>query len=134
MTHSIDIPKLEADMLKLPQAEHCVEHIFAPGVYVRQIFMPAGAFLIGHTHKTEHLNVVLKGKARVLVDGKVVEISAPFTFKSGAGAQKVLYILEDMIWQTIHATDETDVQKLEAMLVRKSPVYLSHQLEKELMG
>lgn len=100
-------------------------HRFAPGIYLREIFMREGLFVIGHAHKTEHFNIVLKGRARVMINGEVEEIVGPCTFKSGVGVRKVLYILSDMIWQTVHPTDKTDISELENDLIIKSPAFLS---------
>jgi hypothetical protein len=102
--------------LECPTSGH-----FAPGVYCREIFMPAGTFVVGHKHKTEHLNVILTGRARVLMNGVVREFAAPFTFKSYAGVRKVLFILEDCTWMTVHPTTETDLEKItEAIIDREA--------------
>lgn len=102
----------------LPQADCPVVHRFAPGVYLREIHMPADAIVIGKIHKTEHFNVLIQGACLIVHDdGSREELRAPLTFVSKAGVQKVLYILEDMIWQTIHVTPETDMEKLEEQIV-----------------
>jgi hypothetical protein len=49
--------------------------------------------------------------------GKVEWIEGPCTFVSAAGVRKVLFILEDMEWTTVHPTGETDLPKLEELLV-----------------
>ena len=95
-------------------------HTFSDGVYAREIFMPKGMIVVGHTHKTKHLNIVSTGKAKVWYNGSVKEITAPYTFESEAWMRKVLYIEEDMFWTTIHITDETDILKLENDLIDKS--------------
>jgi quercetin dioxygenase-like cupin family protein len=110
------------------QIEMPLIHDFAPGLYIRQIFMKKGTFVIGKTHKTEHFNIVLAGSAKVMIDGEVELIQAPDLFKSGAGVKKVLYILEDMIWATTHPTNETDLKVLEAQLI------LSSEEERELIN
>jgi hypothetical protein len=87
------IDALEAELLKLPQVEVPLVHGFAPGIYTREVTMPAGSFIIGQRHKTEHFNVVLTGRARVLVgDGEVATVQAPCVLKSNAGIRKVLLI------------------------------------------
>lgn len=123
------IEAVEAKCLPLEQIHMPLMHLFAPGIYCRQITMPRGTFVVGHEHKTEHFNVVLTGKARVIVDGITTEISAPCVFVSGAGVRKVLYIIEDMKWLTIHATDETNVAKLEELLIIKSDSFKSHEVK-----
>jgi len=120
------VETLEADLLKLPQTDCPLTHRFAPGIYLREIFMPAGTFVIGHEHKTEHFNIVTAGRALVMMDGITQEIAAPATFVSGPGVRKVLYILEDMTWMTVHPTPETDLLKLEDELIIKSASYLRH--------
>ena len=107
---------------KLPQTDLPLKHHFAPGVYVREISMPADTVVIGHIHRTEHLNILVQGSCMIVhADGNREILKAPMTFVSKAGVQKVLLILEDMIWQTVHVTDETDVEKLEEMLTEPIP-------------
>ena len=109
--------ELQGDCQRLPQVGLPLKHDFAPGVYARRIFMPAGTFVIGKTHKTEHLNIVLSGIARVMVDGKINTYAAGSLFVSKAGAKKVLYIISDMTWCTIHPTEETNLDELKKICV-----------------
>lgn len=120
-------------MLLLPQLEMPLKHSFAPGVYLREIEMPAGAFVLGHRHKTEHFNIILTGKALVAYDGVVREIKAPAYFVSGRDCRKVLFIQEDMRWITVHMTDETDIDKLEELLIEKSQTFLDHEIEDQIL-
>ena len=126
------IEHAEARLLNLPQVDMPLVHRFAPGVYFREITMPAGTFIIGQEHRTRHFNVVLSGRARVMIDGKVEEISAPSVFVSEPGVRKVLFIQETMRWATIHATNETDVPTLERVLVRRSKCWINSQEMKQL--
>lgn len=96
------VEQLEGECLKMEQVETPLTHRFAPGVYLREIFMPAGALVIGHKHKTEHFNIITKGEALVVMDGQKYLVTAGDTFVSQPGVRKVLYILEDMVWQTVH--------------------------------
>lgn len=109
------------------QVEMPLTHRFSPGIYIREIFMPAGTFVIGHKHKTQHFNIILSGRARVMMDGVIHEVAAPDIIESGGGVQKILYIEEDMRWATVHAnpTDERDVVKIEESLVELSDELLS---------
>ena len=121
------IEAAEAAILARPDAklakDYRVEHHFSGGVYMRQIYMPRGDFIIGQQHKTKHLNVIQAGRAAVMMDGKLHMIQAPMIFESGAGVRKVLYILEDMIWSTVHVTPTQDLVQLEAELIDKSPSF-----------
>lgn len=121
-----DPDALERHMLTLPQVECPVQHIFGPGIYIRQVEMKAGLVVKGHHHKNKSLNVVLSGTLALLEDGVVREVSAPYIFTGEIGA-KLAYVVEDCVFQNIFATEETDIEKLEAMLVEPSEAYKEHK-------
>jgi quercetin dioxygenase-like cupin family protein len=134
---TLDIPHIKGiteKFLEHPQVECPVTHNFAPEIYVREIFMPAGTVVIGHKHLTEHFNVILKGKCRVMIGDELKELTAPCTFVSGAGSQKVVNVLEDCIWQTVHSNpdNETDVDTLENRYVTKDATITESPKEKLL--
>lgn len=123
-------------MMDMQQVECPLTHYFAPGIYVREIFMPADTNIIGKIHKTEHLNVVLQGRVAVIHEGGAFDvITAPYTFTSKAGVGKALYIYEDCVWQTIHATDLRDINALEELLWAPHPEFdYPPQKESERLG
>lgn len=107
-------------MLRMPQVECPVIHRFGPGVYIREVTVPAGTLAIGHCQRFEQMNIMLKGKVTVVTDdGELKTLTAPTCFVGKPG-RKVGYIHEEMVWQNIYATNETDVEKLEAMFLDKS--------------
>lgn len=117
----------EAALLDLPQVNIPVAHRFAPGVYLREVLIPAGTFVIGHEHKTEHFNVVLSGTVILFHgDGKIESISGPAIFVSKPGVRKVLFSWTDTRWTTIHPTEETDIEKLEDALIVKTAQWIEH--------
>jgi hypothetical protein len=118
-----NLEEIESRMLTLPQANCPVFHYFAPGLYVRELHMQAGTLAIGHKQKFPHLNILIKGKILMLESGGVQkEYAAPMTFM-GMPGRKVGYVLEDIIWQNIYPTDETDIEKLEDFYVEKSDTW-----------
>jgi len=114
------ISKLITEIRKLPQVTGEVRHLFAPGVYMREITMPAGAVIIGKIHKYEHMNIISKGKVTFKDETGVRTVTAPYTYKSNAGSQKALFIHEETVWTTIHPTTETDVRKIEEEVVTEN--------------
>jgi hypothetical protein len=94
-----------------------VTHRFTDGCYLREIFMPKGTVIIGKIHATEHFNIILKGDVTVLTVEGAERITAPHTFTSKAGVQKVVIMHEDCIWQTVHVTDKTDLNDIEKEVV-----------------
>jgi hypothetical protein len=117
------LDNLEALLQGLPQiAADCV-HAFAPGIYIRQVTLQAGTFAMGHRHRKAHLNIMLSGRMTMFnTDGTRSELVAPVVCVAQPG-RKVAYVHERCVWLNIYATDETDVEKLEAELLDKSESY-----------
>jgi hypothetical protein len=97
-----------------------VKHMFSPGLYLREIFMPKGTRIVGKIHATEHFNIVLTGKCTVITAESVEEIEAPHTFISKAGTQKIVIVHEDCTWQTTHVTESTDLEEIEKEVIVES--------------
>lgn len=110
----------EAEMLKLSQVEIPVEHIFTDGVYTRKASFAAGTLAVGKLHKTEHLNVILKGRFKLIAEQSVEEVIGPCVFVSKPGAKKMAFFVEDTVWLNVHATTETDVAKIEQLVLAKN--------------
>jgi hypothetical protein len=111
------VHSIELEMLKQPQIELPVRHYFSPGVYARELLIPANTILTGKIHKYPHLCIMSAGDMSVLLDDGIKRVQAPFTTISPAGTKRIAYAHADTIWTTIHATDETDLDKIEALFV-----------------
>lgn len=112
---------LEAVMQGLPQVACDCVHAFAPGIYIRQVTLPAGAFVMGHRHKNAHLNVMLRGHLTLFnEDGSRSDLVAPVVCVANAG-RKVAYVREETVWLNLYATPETDVAILEETYLDKTP-------------
>lgn len=117
LTNREAINALELEMFKHPQLEIQVKHYFSPGIYAREVFIPAGTLVTGQIHKYEHLNIMSQGDMSVMTEDGMKRVKAPFTIVSPAGTKRIAYTHSDTVWTTIHATDETDLNKLEAELI-----------------
>ena len=102
------LDELEVAMLENCEPVHCLTtHMFTDGMYIREIFMPAGSLITSKVHKTEHPYIVSYGKVAVSIDSNDwIEITAPYTNITKPGTRRVLYILEDCIWTTFHRVDD----------------------------
>lgn len=106
----------EAIQSRMEPVEPETNHYFAAGVYAREMKMTAGMAVVGKKHKKPCINVVSKGLILVInqADEKdMTEYKAGDVFVSPAGTRRALFALEDSAWITFHATDETDLEKLE---------------------
>lgn len=113
------IDLLEVEIMRLPKAAIEIRHHFAPGVYMREMRAPAGSVITGCRHRTTHLNIVAAGRLTVIneQDGSRRTVSAPYVYSSEPGTRRAAIVHEDLVWITVHPTTETDLAKLEAMLV-----------------
>jgi len=78
-------------------------HSFADGIYVREIFIPAGMMLTGKIHKHEHPNFLMAGKVSVITeDGGAQIMEAPQSMVSPAGCKRALFTHTPTWWITVH--------------------------------
>jgi hypothetical protein len=118
LTATLDqIKRLQEAASKLPQATLFTEHFFIPGVYVRWLFRPADTLIIGKVHKKEHMYVICSGEITVIGDGTKERIIGPRVIVSRPGTKRAVYSHTDTVCLTIHRTDETDLDKIEAELI-----------------
>lgn len=104
---------LERAMLAQPQVPTPTTHHFGSGLYMRQMFAPAGTLVLGKEHRGPCMNIMLAGRCVLIdTDGTTRELTAPQIFESPAG-RKLAYVIEDMVWVNVWATRETDVTVLE---------------------
>lgn len=121
------IQSFERQLRGLPQIDIETTHHFAEGIYGREIFIPAGTVLTGKIHRTDHLNFLMQGDITVWTDDGMKRLQAPAIIKASAGTKRVGYAHTDTIWVTVHASRETDLEKLEAELI----VPENHRIEPE---
>ncbi|MFM9928212.1 hypothetical protein VLK31_34955 [Variovorax sp. H27-G14] len=119
---------LQAACGDLPPVDCPLQHVFAPGMYLRTIFIPAGTFLVGKIHKHQHGNILSQGHVRVFTEGGgVKELHGPVTMVSAPGTKRAVFAVTDTVWSTIHLnpTNETDLAKIEADVI--APTYADYE-------
>ena len=113
-----------------------LKHWLAPGIYAREIHLPAGTVVVGKIHRHRHFNIISKGEVTCYTEFGLEHHIAPSSFISEPGTKRVVYTHADAIWTTIHPnpTDETDVAKLEEMFTAVEYTELGMEvIEKELL-
>mgnify|MGYP003121412738 FL=1 len=129
------IQKLEEDLLSAANDKSIVagdnnglgnklaplEHTFADGVYVRQMYMPKDTAVVGKIHKREHVWFLLQGCISVATEDKTEEYEAPCYVVSPGGSKRVILALEDTIFINIHPnpSNTQDLIELEKYNVAK---------------
>ncbi len=130
------IVSFEGMISALPDAEFgdqkdCpLKHSFADGIYVREIFIPAGKLVVGKIHKHEHPNMFVSGDVSVYTEFDGVQrLNKPTSMISKAGTKRIVYAHQDTVWITYHKTDKTDLKEIEAEII--SPSFDDLQIAKE---
>jgi hypothetical protein len=116
------LDELESVMLENFPIINCpLVHRFTEGLYVREIFMPAGSLITSKIHKTQHQFFILKGAVSVWTnEGEEVYLEAPYIGTTEPGTRRLLYIWEDCIWATSHPNpDNETVEQIEERIIEK---------------
>ncbi len=88
-------------MEALPQVDCPIRHHFAPGIYAREISIPAGTVVVGVVHKTDNLIIVSMGRLRIVTDEGTAEVCAGDTFTCKAGTKNAVLALENSRWTNL---------------------------------
>lgn len=102
-------------------------HHFAPGIYLRSLFLPAGTVLTGKIHRFETMNVLVFGTLKVTTNDGMRELKGPYVFNSQPGMKKAGYAVTDCLFYNIHPTDLTDLDEIEAEFIVPSYEALDHE-------
>ena len=93
------------------------KHHFSSGVYVRQMFLPKDNYAVTHSHNYDHLSILAYGSAKVICDGVETLYKSGDVATIKAGCKHTVIAVEDSMWFCIHATDETDQEKMDSVLI-----------------
>ena len=111
------IERLQAEMVKMPQAELKTEHFFSPGMYCRRVFRPAGTLIVGKVHKKPHFFLCAAGEIIAWTESGMRKLQAGDVVECQPGTKRVTLATTDAIGITIHKTDKTDLDEIEVELV-----------------
>jgi len=99
-----------------------LKHSFSDGIYVREIKIPAGMYIVGKIHKHEHPNFLLSGIVDVVTEQGTTTLEGPLSMISPAGTKRALYAKTDLVWITVHSnpTNTQDLKELESIVIADS--------------
>ena len=83
------------------------------------MMLPAGYEAGTHAHNYSHLSILAAGHVIVVTDDWTKEFKAPACIEIKAGIHHKIISLEDSAWFCIHATDETDPDKVDEVLIQR---------------
>ena len=111
------INRLQEEMSRLPQQELPTEHYFSGGMYCRKLWRPAGTLIVGKVHKKDHFFVCAAGEIIAWSEKGMVTLKAGDIIESKAGTKRVTLAVQDSIGMTVHKTDKTNLEEIEAELI-----------------
>lgn len=94
-----------------------IAHHFGGGVYAKETHVAAGHVLVQHRHEHAHLSILAAGTVEVLVDGVRSVLVGPACLTIEAGKHHGIRALTDSVWYCIHATDCTDPEYVDEVLI-----------------
>lgn len=91
-------------------------HRFAPGIYMRELTVPAGMLIVGKIHRHEHFVMVLSGVAIIRSEFGDAVVTPGYIAMSPAGVKRVVLAVTDTRFITIHRnpSDTQDLAEIEA--------------------
>jgi quercetin dioxygenase-like cupin family protein len=80
-------------------------HFFGGEVYAKELWMrKCGQSVQQHIHAYDHLSLLVRGSARVTVDGVGTDYQSPTGITIAAGkSHTVLALEDDTLWYCVHA-------------------------------
>lgn len=96
-----------------------IGHHFAAGIYAKESKIPAGYVVSKHTHNYSHLSILASGKALLTIDGQIKEYTGPACIEIKANSSHKIDAITDVIWYCLHVTNETDLEKVDEILITK---------------
>jgi len=94
-----------------------IQHHFGGNVYAKETVIPAGFVLVQHAHKHDHLSVLASGSVEMSVDSVKSVVHAPACINIPANKHHGVKSLTDVVWYCIHATNCTDVDVIDEVLI-----------------
>ena len=128
----------ENELSKLPDVmddrDFPLEHQYVTGAYIRTITVPADIVLTTKIHKVTHPYFVMKGECDVLTETGFQRIKAPYQGITKAGTKRVIRTYTEVVWTTVHVTNETDLHKIEKQVIANSYEELGLKKEEICLG
>jgi hypothetical protein len=108
----------QAAMLKKPQVQIEVVHVFVNGMCARTIMIPADVELVGAVHLTDHVNIMCGDITLYSSEGEK-RLSGYHVIPSPAGVKRAGRTHAPTCWTTILRTDLTTAEEVEEQLTAK---------------
>lgn len=117
-----------------------LKHTFSDGIYVREISIPKGMYIVGKLHKHSHPNFLLSGTVDVVTEFGKERLTGPLSMISKAGTKRALFAVTPLVWVTVHEnpTNTQDLAELEKLIIADSyeeyDMFVESKKQNKLIG
>lgn len=95
-----------------------IKHFFSGREYAKQMTLPAGHYAETHEHAYDHISILAHGEVTVEIDGARERHVGPTAIVIPANRKHRIDAITDSVWFCVHATDETDPEKVDQVLIK----------------
>lgn len=95
-----------------------IKHFFSGREYAKQMTLPAGHYAETHEHIYDHISILAQGEVMVTIDGAPQKHLGPTAIVISANCKHRIDAITDSVWFCVHATDETDPEKVDQVLIK----------------
>lgn len=95
-----------------------IKHHWSDGLFAKQILIPKNHHIVQHKHKYDHLSIAI-GHVIVATDKGTEEHKGISCINIEAEMNHEVTALEDTVWFCIHATEETNVDLIDKVLIEE---------------
>lgn len=96
-----------------------IQHYFSGREYAKKMILPAGHYAETHIHNYDHLSILAAGDVLVTINGKITRYSGPDCITIPAASSHRIDAITDSVWFCVHATNETDPEKMDSVLIKE---------------
>lgn len=117
---AIDV--VECELLKMPQADHGLEHLFTDGLYIRVADILPGVLFSTPHYREECILTILQGRLLIISEDGAVTIDQPTYVLTKIGTKRLIFAIERVLAHTAHPnpTNEHDIAVLEKRIYADS--------------
>ncbi len=103
-----------------PHEINPVKHTFVDGQYIREIFNPAGLFIVTKIHNKAHPFFLMQGEMSIFSQNGIERIKAPYHGITEIGTKRAIYTHTECVFITVHATDKLSIEEAEEEIIAQS--------------
>lgn len=116
MTTDLTVPEILADtpvtrerildlqdhLAAMPQLDLPLRHFYANGLYLRELYVPAGVCAVGRVHKCDQVTMIM-GDCTIVTPGEApVRVTGYEVSETPAGVKRAVYAHADTFITTVH--------------------------------